>query len=95
MNELERIRQELDAVDREIVRLFEQRMMLARDVARYKIANSLPVMDQSRHDHVLETRADMADNPCWRSHVQTLYAVIMAMSCVEQEKMLEEAQGDA
>ena len=36
MKELAEVRQELDAVDREIVRLFEQRMTLARDVAQLK-----------------------------------------------------------
>ena len=35
MRSLEECRQQLDEVDRDIVRLFEQRMMIVRDVAAY------------------------------------------------------------
>ena len=36
MRDLREIRQELDQVDREMVRLFEKRMNLALEVAQYK-----------------------------------------------------------
>ena len=53
MRSLEECRPALDEVDRDIVRLFEQRMMIARDVAAYKIARDLPVLDRSREEIVL------------------------------------------
>ena len=65
MRSLEECRQALDTVDRDIVRLFEQRMMIARDVAAYKIAHDLPVLDSSREARVLDSRAAMAENPHW------------------------------
>ena len=42
MRELAQIRQELDEIDREMVKLFERRMTLCREVARTKLAQGMP-----------------------------------------------------
>ena len=44
MRELAQIRQELDEIDREMVKLFERRMTLCREVARTKLAQGKPVL---------------------------------------------------
>ena len=59
MRELAQIRQELDEIDREMVKLFERRMTLCREVARTKLAQGKPVLDASREAQVLESRAAM------------------------------------
>ena len=92
MKSLEESRAALDAVDREIVRLFEKRMCLARDVAAFKLANGMPVLDRSREEQVLLSRVAMLEDPCWASSVRTLYEGIMALSRAEQERMLRAAQ---
>ena len=91
MRSLEESRAELDQVDRQIVRLFEQRMVIARDVARYKIENGLPVLDRSREEKVLQSRAAMLEDPYWASSVRSLYEAIMGLSRAEQEKLLKAA----
>lgn len=48
MRELRELRQELDGIDRELVHLFEKRMGVALEVAQYKAAHGLPVLDASR-----------------------------------------------
>ena len=42
------IREKLDVVDREIVRLFEERMRLCGQVAEFKIETGKPVFDAER-----------------------------------------------
>ena len=91
MKSLEECRAALDAVDREIVRLFEERMMIARDVAAYKIAHDLPVLDRSREGVVLESRAGMAEDVSLAESVRVLYETMMALSRAEQEKLLAAA----
>ena len=91
MKTLEESRAALDAVDREIVRLFEQRMAISRDVAAYKIANGLPVLDRSREEQVLASRAAMLTDPEWEGSVRALFEGIMALSRAEQEKLLQTA----
>ncbi len=95
MRSLEECRQQLDEVDRDIVRLFEQRMMVARDVARYKIAHDLPVLDQSREEMVLASRVSMLKDGHFAGSVRTLYECIMALSRQEQERLLLEEGKDA
>lgn len=88
MRSLEECRQQLDEVDRDIVRLFEQRMMIVRDVAAYKIAHDLPVLDQSREAMVLASRMSMLKDEHFAGSIRTLYECIMALSRQEQEQLL-------
>ena len=88
MRSLEECRQQLDEVDRDIVRLFEQRMMIVRDVAAYKIAHDLPVLDQSREAMVLASRVSMLKDGHFAGSIRTLYECIMALSRQEQEQLL-------
>lgn len=91
MRELEDVRAELDGVDRELVRLFERRMALSREVARYKLAHGMPVLDAAREERVLASRAAMLEDPSLGEDVRVLYSCIMALSRGEQERLLKEA----
>ena len=95
MKELAEVRQELDAVDRQIVALFEQRMTLARDVVAYKMAHGMQVLDRSREEKVLESRAAMLNDPYWEDSVRALFEGVMALSRAEQECILKEAENHA
>lgn len=92
MRELTELRTELDALDTELVRLFEKRMGIAREVAAYKLANGMDVLDASREAQVLDSRAAKVSNPLWAEDVRGLYELIMAMSRAEQERFLKEAE---
>ncbi len=94
MKSLEESRAAIDAVDREIVRLFEERMVICRDVARYKIEHGMQVLDRSREERVLESRAAMLTDPYWADSVRTLFEGVMALSRSEQEKLLQAAGED-
>ena len=91
MRELAQIRQELDEIDREMVKLFERRMTLCREVARTKLAQGKPVLDAGREAQVLESRAAMLADASLAEAVQALYREMMALSRQEQEKLLREA----
>ena len=54
MKDLIKAREEIDLIDTEIIRLFEKRMDIVKDVVIYKIANKLPVLDSSRENAMLE-----------------------------------------
>ena len=47
MNELENLREKIDAIDKEMIALFEKRMDVVADIAAYKIKNNLPVLNQN------------------------------------------------
>ena len=86
--ELNEIREKIDALDREIQTLFEQRMLLCQDVARYKQAHHMPVFQASREEQVLqqvERRATDGLAPASR----TFFANMMSISSQLQQKMLD------
>ena len=54
MKDLSKARDEIDNIDTQTIKLFEQRMYIVKDVANYKIENNLPVLDSSRENMMLE-----------------------------------------
>ena len=48
MKNLDDIRVEINAVDEELQALIIKRLDLAKDVAEYKKANNLPILDRDR-----------------------------------------------
>lgn len=95
MKELQELRQELDQLDREIVALFEKRMIIARQVAQYKLAHDLPVLDQSREAQVIASREAMLSDASFAPSLRALFEAIMALSRQEQESLIREVRGDA
>ena len=95
MKELAELRQELDQLDREIVSLFERRMAISRQVAQYKLAHDLPVLDAGREAQVIASREAMLSDAALAPSVGTLFECIMALSRREQEAILREVRGDA
>ena len=94
MKELEELRRELDEVDGELVRLFERRMALAGQVAACKIAAGRPVLDRTREEAVLASRAAMLENHAWEAEVRQLYETLMALSRGEQQRIMDRQEAD-
>ena len=70
MTDLLKLRDQIDVIDREIVRLFEERMDICSQVARYKIANGKKVLDRNREIQKLETLGGLAHSDFNRHGVQ-------------------------
>ena len=80
MADLMELRDQIDVIDREMVRLFEERMDICRQVAEYKIANGKKVLDRAREQEKLESLGSLAHSDFNRHGVQELFQQIMAMS---------------
>ncbi len=80
MAELREIREEIDSVDSEMVRLFEKRMALCRDVAEYKIEHGKQVLDAGREAEKIEKIKAMAEDDFNGKAAGELFRQIMAMS---------------
>lgn len=85
---LETQRQQIDAIDRELVRLFEERTRRVEDVARVKLDNHLPVLDASREQLVIEKVQSYLTDPQLADQVAALYIEIMRLSRQHQEEWL-------
>ena len=95
MKELSELRLELDQLDRELVALFERRMTVSREVARYKLDHGLPVLDASREAQVIASREAMLSDASFSPALRALFDTILSLSRQEQEAILREVRGDA
>ena len=84
---LEASRATIDRIDRELVRLFCERMGVSADVAEYKRSVGKPVTDAARERALLCKVSELA-GPDMEDHVRTLYATILSISKAYQHERL-------
>lgn len=84
------IRSKLDEIDKEIVKLYQQRMVLCEDVAEYKIANGKMVLDKERELQKIQTLRKLADNEFNEKAIRELFEQIMSVSRKLQYQKLAE-----
>lgn len=80
MLDLQDSRAKIDEIDREIVRLFEERMIIAQEVADYKIRTGKKVFDREREEEKLKVLTGLASNDFNRHGIRELFTQIMSMS---------------
>ncbi|MGN0382883.1 MAG: prephenate dehydratase domain-containing protein, partial [Eubacterium sp.] len=88
MDKLLEYRNEIDKIDRQLVELFEKRMDLSENVAKYKIDSGKPVLDRVREKQKIETLTSLASDDFNRHGVEELFTQVMAMSRKLQYKLL-------
>ncbi len=87
MDELQSLRRDIDAIDRELVELFRRRMNVTARVGAYKRERGIPVLDQERERQVLRNKGELAGEEL-RPAVVTLFQTVMALSRRQQRDML-------
>ena len=90
---LEEIRTEIDALDKQLLALFERRMDLCRDVALYKKEHNLPVFQPEREEKLLD-KIEQAASPDRKHAARTLFSVILDISKQLQSRILAKMEID-
>lgn len=85
---LEKQRNEIDRIDREIVKLFEQRTNTVEEVAEIKLSNNKEILDSGREKLVIEKVQSYLENPELKEELADLYTEIMRISRGHQQKWM-------
>lgn len=85
--ELKDYRDQIDRIDGELVRLFGERMELAAQIAAYKKAHGLAVLDSAREEEKLQAVAAQLPEPL-RPYGTQWYERLFALSRGYQESLL-------
>ena len=85
--ELKEYRQELDRIDSELVRLFAERMGVAADIALWKQANGMRVLDLRREKEKLRAVEEQSPEEL-REYTSALFSLIMELSRSRQNRIL-------
>ena len=54
MNELNELRTKIDEIDKEIAKLFNERMNVVKEIKSYKKENNLPIQDPKREESLIQ-----------------------------------------
>ena len=92
MNELENLREKIDAIDNEMIALFEKRMNVVNDIAEYKIKNNLPILNQNREDIVISKVKSIVKNNEYTDSAIDFIKDIMEISKKFQQKIISKQQ---
>ena len=80
MNELEKCRQEIDSIDKELVELFEKRLNVILKVAEYKKNNNSPVLHSNREQQVLDNAVNNLKNKDFAPYTREFMNDLMNVS---------------
>lgn len=88
--DLGELRKQLDDIDAQIVRLYEERMEVCQGVAEYKIETGKKVFDKAREEEKINKVKALTHSEFNRQGVEELFEQIMSMSRKLQYQMLAE-----
>ena len=74
------LRQRIDELDREIVRLLNERAQVGIEIGHAKVAAGLRIYDPGREDEVLQRVADANRGPVGDEELLALYRQIIALT---------------
>ena len=80
MDQLDQARAEINAVDKELAKLFERRMQAVKDVAAYKIDHQLPILDVSREQAVIRKNLEYLQDDELKPYFQQVLERMMQVS---------------
>lgn len=88
MAELLELREQLDHIDEQLVKLYEERMGICAQVGDYKIEQGKKVFDRSREQQKLAQVTKDISNPFYQKGVTELFEQLMSQSRKLQYQML-------
>lgn len=77
--DLSELREKIDAVDDELVKLFARRMVAAGEIAEFKKANGLPILEVTREREILGRISSLAGEE-FENHARVLFSTLFDLS---------------
>lgn len=88
MDKLEKARENINRIDREIAKLFEERMREVEDVISYKVENNLEILDSGREKEVIERNSKLLKNEKLKEYYVDFLENMMRISKEYQKDIL-------
>lgn len=88
MQDLQQLRQQIDAIDQQLGQLFLQRMEVVRQVASFKLEQGLPVLQSQREQQVIQQARERAPEDM-ADYMEEFFAAAMAVSRQMQQDLID------
>jgi len=80
MNDLAGLRDKIDAIDTDLLRLLNERALLAKEIGAIKNLHSLPIYSPVREMKLLRSLVERSEGPLTREAIHAIYREIMSAS---------------
>ena len=91
-NSLENARKEINRIDKEMAKLFEERMGCAKVIAEYKKERGLPILDEQRENEIIKSNAQLIEDDVIREYYVSFLKNNMATSRAYQARIISGAR---
>lgn len=85
--DLNELRNKIDGIDKELVKLFKERMETAAEVGKFKQENGIPVFNRQREREIINNVTDSVPEEL-QSYAKTLYQTLFEMSRSYQKRII-------
>ena len=89
-NKLNEAREKINRIDKEMARLFVERMKAAEDVAEYKKEHGLEILDPAREAEIIRNNSEYVDNNTHREYYVNFQKNTMSLSRAYQSRLITE-----
>jgi len=87
-------RKKIDAIDRELVRLLNERARCVVEIGEIKRANSLPIQQTSREQEVLKNVLDSNQGPLQNEQLRRVFQQIVEEAKGLERRLLEKEKSE-
>ena len=87
--DLKSIRQEIDQIDNQIVKLLEERMHLVEGVVAYKKASGKPILDSKREEVIFEKVKNRVEDKRYQETIVATFSDILKRSRDYQDQNIK------
>ena len=89
MSDIKKIRENINQIDKEIAKLFEERMKQSKEVANYKIKQALPIEDLNREKEVIAKNVNLIEDSEIKDYYVDFMHSVMDISKKYQYRLVE------
>jgi monofunctional chorismate mutase len=90
LRDIKELRDEIDALDKQLVELLEKRLDVVTEVVKYKISNNKPIFDSSREEEVLAKNLQRVHNNEYEAVIEQILIALMDYSKAYQHNFINE-----
>lgn len=84
---LDELRLKINEIDEQMLKLFEERMHVAKGIGEYKKEHQLPILDQSRENALLEMMKNKVSDKELVSYYEDFLKYLMSLSKAYQHEV--------
>lgn len=91
---LNQLRKEIDTIDSQLLKLFEQRMKVVENVALFKKEHNIPILNNSREDAILEKISKEIKKADLLPYAEAYFKNLMELSKEYQKEYMVSCEGN-